>query len=380
MKPLLPNLFESLFDFHPREDHSPKENFLTESFAYLLRTDDSIRNRWVSILLARKVEPVECEIITRQTENDSDADTPIYPDLLLEGHVSDGEKFAVYCEHKWDSPCNHGQLKRYRKVAEARGKHGRLVFVCANVAQRSLADKCFADKYCKCFLWEDVFTTLNGLANKSAMLKEFLDFMKTHGLSPGEPLTVETMRAFLHASNFLKSLLSMASKLRYNYPWTVIPKRFHAKTRVHDAYGRVGIRFETDEWKPALTVGFLYDETNHKVKLVNREKGIDLLLRIEAEPENTRNIQPALAVLNDKRKALLKTAASVLLKGERGNGNAYSVLIMQDCLGDVIATAKTEGEQLEVIHKRLMTWLQVLFGDGVLEKALKACRLDSGMK
>lgn len=379
MKTSLPNLFEALFDFHPREDHTPRENFLTESFAYLLRTDGTVRACWLSILLDRKVERAECEIITRQTEIDSDAGTSIYPDLLLEGHV-DGEQVAVYCEHKWNSPCNHGQLKKYRKVAEAKGKHGRLVFVCANIAQRSLADKCFTDNYCKSLLWEDVFTALNGLANKSTMLKEFLDFMKTHGLSPGKPLTVETMRAFLQASDFLKSLLSMANKLSANYPWTVIPERFLATSYVHDAYGRVGIRFETEEWKPALSVGFLYDETDHKVKLVNPEKGIDLLLRIEAEPKNTKDIKSALAVLNDKRNTLLKTAASVLLKGDRGNGNAYSVLIVRDCLGDVIAGTTTEGEQLEAIHKRLTTWLQVLFGNGVLEKAFGVCGLDSGMK
>jgi hypothetical protein len=379
MQPSQPNLFESLFAFHPREDHTPKENFLTESFAYLLRTDNEVRNCWLSLLLGRNIEKVECEVITRQTERDLDADTSVYPDLLLDGQLSDGEQFAVYCEHKWNSPCNHGQLKRYRKVAENKGSHARLVFVGANITQKSEAEKCFSDNYCRCFLWEDVFNALERIPDKSTVLKEFLDFMKSHGLSPGQPLDIETMRAFLRASDFMKSLLNLANKLNVNYSWDVIPKRFHASNYVHDAYGRVGIRFETEEWRPALTVGFLYDETDHKVKLVNRDKGIDLLLRIEAEPKNTKNIQPVLDVLEAKRKELKKTAASVLLKGERGNGNAYSVLVVRDCLGDVIANAKIEGTQLEAIHKTLTAWLHVLFDDGLLEKAFKKCHLDSGM-
>jgi hypothetical protein len=203
-----------------------------------------------------------------------------------------------------------------------------------------------------------VFKALDGLPNKSPILKEFLDFMKSHGLSPAQPLDVETMRAFLQAAGFLKSLLSFAYKLYTNYSWDVIPERFHATSYVRDHYGRVGIRFETEEWRPALTVGFLYDVTDHKVKLVNRDKGIDLLLRIEAEPKNTKNIQPALAILEEKRKKLKRTAASVLLKGEHGNGNAYSVLIVRDCLADVIENAKTEAEQLEAIYKKLTQWLQ----------------------
>jgi hypothetical protein len=54
MQPSQPNLFESLFAFHPREDHTPKENFHTESFAYLLRTDNEVRNCWLSLLLGKR--------------------------------------------------------------------------------------------------------------------------------------------------------------------------------------------------------------------------------------------------------------------------------------------------------------------------------------
>jgi hypothetical protein len=380
MPPSAPNLFEALFDFHPREYHTPKENFLTEAFAYLLRTDEAVRNCWLSVLVAKNVEDATCDITTRPTEKDSDSETSIYPDLLIEGQFSDGVPFAVYCEHKWNSPCNLGQLRKYRKASEKKGKHARLAFVGANHKQKREAGTCFPDNSCKCFLWEDVFYALDSLPNKSTLLTEFLVFMKTHGLSPGQPLTVEGMRAFLQASEFIKSLMNMANKLQTDYSWDCIPDRFHASTFVHDAYGRVGIRFETKAWKPALTVGFLYDVTDHKVAFANRDRGIDLFLRIEAMPKDTRNIQSALNVLQAKRSELRKTASSVLLKAERGNGNAYSVLIVQECLADVIEDAKTQAGQLVAIHDRLSTWLRVLFRDGTLEKAFARCGLNSGMK
>lgn len=379
MQPLPPNLFESLFDFHPREDHTPRENYLTEAFAYFLRTDRSVSDRWLSVLFGMNVEDATCEITTRQTEKDLDADTSIYPDLLIEGQFSDRVPFAVYCEHKWDSPCNHEQLRKYRKVSDKKGAHARLAFIGANHKQRRDAEACFPDEACKCFLWEDVFNALDSLPNKTIILTEFLAFMKSHGLSPGQPLTVEAMRAFLQASEFVKSLLNLTNKLHLDYSWDCLPARFHAENYVHDAYGRVGIRFETEEWKPAITVGFLHDPADHKVAFVNRDKGIDLMLRIEAMPKDTKNIQPALEVLRTKRKQLKKTASSVLHKGERGNGNAYSVLIVQECLADVIGDARTQAEQLVAIHLRLCTWLRLLFDDGTLESAFKKCGLNSGM-
>jgi hypothetical protein len=130
------------------------------------------------------------------------------------------------------------------------------------------------------------------------------------------------MIAFLQGADFVPSLLNLAHKLQANYPWNAIPERFHTNTDVGNAYGRVGIRFATKDWKPWLTVGFLYDVSDHRVTLVNSEKGIDLLLRIEAYPKHTKNLGPALEVLKAKQNELKKTAPSVLLKGERGNGNS----------------------------------------------------------
>lgn len=381
MNPSPPNLFDSLFEFRPRDGHTSKENFLTESFAYLLRTDEAACNAWLSCLLGRPVRKAACEVKTRQSEKDLESDTSVYPDLVLDGYFPDGDTFAVYCEHKWDSPCDKAQLTRYHKIAEAKGKHACLAFVGANHRQWSDAANCFQDKSFNCLLWEDVFQALDGVPDKSPLLAEFLDFMKTHGLSPAPPLTVETMKAFLQASDFLKTLKNMANKLNTNFPWEVIPKRFHADTYVEDRYGRVAIRFETKDWRPGVAVGFLYDGGgDHKVALVNPEKGIDLLLRIEAYPKDTNNIEAAMTVLKEKRKELRKTRASVLLKGEPGNGNDHTVMICRECLGNVIEDVKNLDDQLGAIHERLTTWLQVLFEDGTLEKAFKRSGLDSGMK
>jgi hypothetical protein len=135
MNPPRANLFSALFEFRPRDGHTPKENFLTEAFAYFLRTDDRVQTRWLSKLLDREVDGATCEVRTRQTEQDVDADTSVYPDLLLEGQFSDGKEFAVYCEHKWDSPCDDSQLRRYQKIADAKGV--RLAFVGATCVTRT---------------------------------------------------------------------------------------------------------------------------------------------------------------------------------------------------------------------------------------------------
>ena len=285
--PSPPNLFESLFNFHPRKHHKPEENFLTESFAYLLRVDECVRNCWLSTLLDNSnINVATCKIMTRQSEKDMENGNSIYPDMLIDVHFSGGHHYLLHFEHKWNSPCNEKQLIKYQKVVENKGPHARLVFVGASYKQKSEAARYLPDNKCSCFLWEDVFLALNDIPKKSLVLKEFLGFMKSQGLGPGRPISVEMIKSSTPAS-YLESLLIFAQKLKNNYSWEVIPKRFHAYISARKGYGRVGIRFETKNWKPAITVGFLYDVTDHRVTLVNPDKGIDLLLRIEALPQDT---------------------------------------------------------------------------------------------
>ncbi len=153
-------------------------------------------------------------------------------------------------------------------------------------------------------MWHDVFNELSQLPDQSGALKEFLDFMETHGLIQVRQLSVDTMRAFLQSSGFINSLKSFASNLQTNFSWDVIPIRFRSCPYVDDKYGRVAIVFETEHWKPTVTIGFLYDVKNHGVTFDKEEKGIDLLLRIETPPQNQKNLKPLMDVLADKRKNL----------------------------------------------------------------------------
>jgi hypothetical protein len=173
----------------------------------------------------------------------------------------------------------------------------------------------------------------------------------------------------------------MTQKLDRDYPLAAdLPTRYGADKQIKDAYGTVAIWYCTKEWKPWVACGFLYDERDHRVTFVNRARGIDLFLRVAADPKQTTRISSVLDEMRSKRSELRKSAASILLKEETGSGNKWSIMIVRECLADVIGDAKTEADQLAVIHNRLSTWLDVLFKDGRLEKALEECGLDSGMK
>ena len=372
MNDLSPNLFNALFEFYPREGHTPKENFLSEAFAYVLRTCDEARDAWLTRVLGRSVKSIQCEVTTRQTERDEDG-IAVFPDMKISG-MRGGQQFEVYSEHKWNSPCDSNQIQRYLKVMQKRDEHCQFVFIGASDYQKRKAEYSDARMKGKTFLWEDVFQTLVSLSIKPEMVIQFLDFMKKNGLSPGEPISIQQMQAFLESSGFLARLHHYAAKLLNDYSWSEIPARYRQKSRVEDRWGRDGLIFDTPDWAPTLTAGFLYSTADHAVSLTAPNEGIDLFLRVEGNPTTNPEPSAVLKALGEKVDPLRQLGARVLLKQDCGNGNLWTLLIAQKSLAALMAGKFKEREHLDAIYDTLNQWLIVLFRDGKLEGGLKTIR------
>jgi hypothetical protein len=366
------NLFNALFRFHLRDGYSPWENFLSEAFAYNLRTVAGACNAWCSVIAGTDVKLREWEVFTRNSERDEEGNTTVFPDLKIVGVTAGGEPFRFWAEHKWDSPCNPGQLQTYARCLTKKPGRNLLAFVGALPRQIRDAKATPTDIPCVVLSWEDAYTALLPLNGNSVMLAEFLHFMETHELSPGEPLTTRKMQAFIEATGFINQLWRYADKLLTEYDWPLIPARYTQDKEVKDRWGRVAIELRTKDWAPTITLGFLYSGNEHGVKLTSPESGIDLFVRIETSPSDYPNPAQALAGLAEKVPLVRKLGARVLLKDQPGNDNKHTLLIAQKTLATIIDRKLTEREQLAAIHAELSKWLEALFGDGRLEPALKS--------
>jgi hypothetical protein len=79
-------------------------------------------------------------------------------------------------------------------------------------------------------------------------------------------------------------------------------------------------------------------------------------------------------LLRQKAKLLSAKEVRVLTRNEPGNGNLWTLLIAQQSLISVIANASEEREQIEAIYNRLQEWLNCLFEDASIEKALSTLK------
>ena len=110
------------------------------------------------------------------------------------------------------------------------------------------------------------------------------------------------------------------------------------------------------------------------VTLTSPTESVDLFLRIEADFRINEKIDEVLALLGQKAKLLSAKGVNALIRDEPGNGNSWTLLIVQQSLMTVIGDAFEEREQIEAIYNRLHEWLNRLFEDASIEKSLRSLK------
>lgn len=200
------------------------------------------------------------------------------------------------------------------------------------------------------------------------------------------PLDIDEIKFIPRVEYTMREFMRYAVRL-LQFDWSFLDERYTTTTQlgngifpcVIDRYGRIAIEFLTKGYTPGICVGFLYDSSDHKVELTMPEKGIDLMLRIEACPVANNNVNIIIDQLQNARDRILskerqegrQILTKIRLKGEHGNENKWNLLITQICLANVIADYSSEEEQLNSIYSYFKELIIVLFSDRKLEESLK---------
>ena len=384
-----PNIFNALFKYHPRPEYTPWENFLTEAIAYILKTEPCAMEVWLSLMLDRAVKVHDYAVLTQNSERVEDQPAMVFPDLKVIVLLEGGKQQTVYCEHKWDSPCNPDQLRNYAELARRDQGNSIVAFVGATQKQVGEARNILPGVVKKVVCWADIYRSFKEISNPSRMLQEFLVFMATQNIGSSSMINVTHLRLLPQVPVVMGQLCQCANRLLNDFSWDFLDARYLTAQQfgranfpcVLDRYGRIGIEFMSNPYyTPTICVGFLYNTQDHGVEFTRPEYGIDLMLRFEADkarnPDN--EISVIIQKLRDGRNRVSqnekgqgqKYFTKIRLRGESGNGNPWSLLIAQKCLADVIQDCDSEEKQLQAIYEYFQQLLTSLF-DSQLEQELR---------
>lgn len=372
MQPTSPNLLISLFAWRPREGVNPAENFLTEAFVYILRTNRLFRENWLTELLGEPIDDSSLVIDTRSSHSNMESGTTIFPDVDIRGDFASGKPFTLLIEIKWGAPYVAAQLLKYDRLLKSK-PNPHLVFLCARGADYRTAVKDAGSIEHSEFhplLWETVFVALQNAAVACQNSKELLGFMHHQGLSPAEPISAAMAEAYITSKPIIERFQRYAEKLLREFDWNILPPphRNIESAMVRDRYGRVAIEFAPG-LHGTITIGFLYDNKDHAVPFADgTSNSIDLMMRIEASPRaKGRDLANKAIKL---RTAEVRTAGGVVhCAGDGVNRNRHTLCIAQRSLTHFLSN-QGESDQLQAMYDQVKAWSAALFADGTVGDAL----------
>lgn len=287
------NLFTALRRYRTTPDRNPREDFITEAFAWLLRRHDQLGKAvldhfaqgirqpgWPADRAARWRTQVVFE--RGPVERVGDAG-----EQRLRGRldmVAEVGEHAIVCEHKVWSSLSSGQLEAYRAAAKELWPRGHtLVLITANARQHQPG----ADL---ALTWADIYQLvarwLQSHAQSAELVEDFLGLLADEGLAPPAPVSHESILSFLPASTFEGSMLAVVRKV-VEADWRWLADRV-ATRNVGGPYlrgsrpegicdGRLGVDL-LPGWRPGIFLGVILDGTDHRVKPSEPLKGPDFSL------------------------------------------------------------------------------------------------------
>ena len=188
---------------------------------------------------------------------------------------------------------------------------------------------------------------------------------------PQEPLSLDQIAAYVHAARVPQCCYALAGHLTSEpWRWDFLPAGLGAVENRHPQplrWGRVGIEFFFENWRPDIFAGFLLDGKDHKLDLVDPTKGIDLMLLIEADSPSTSVSGGAIRLAAQR---ILTVPNTVALDQDQVKSK-WRKLVVRTPLADIIVAKNTDEQQTQAIYERFAEWGRVLFEDGTLESAFR---------
>ncbi len=266
------SLLVNLRKYRPRENSDPLENFVTESFAWLLRSKPECLVVFIELLekkLGNSFDLTEQETAISTQENFNN----VYPDMVIKY-----DDFALVFEHKVNSKLHHNQLKNYRDNAAKRFRDNyKLILITRSIGQHAQNPDvalCWYEIY-QCF--QNKFTEQEKEDNWA--LREILALFEKERLVPTKPITNSLLKSYLPVLKIDRQMESLVAEAKME-KWDIVEQGEFLHYAKQQCWGRIGIEFGVKDaqgerhWSPGLFCGFVVNGSDHGIKSLMKDEPI----------------------------------------------------------------------------------------------------------
>lgn len=278
------SIFSYLVSYTPTEGRKPREDYLTQMFAWILENVEGLADEYVNFLCEKASIPYERNKaeITVSTQETVKGVGRI--DLLIKtGNL------AFICEHKVvNGELGEDQIKKYMDNSSKLGpeKYYSVLLTFNRSQHTQEADISI--------IWSDVYELIEGVLDSydekdAFVLKQFLDYLSENRMEKTEPIPLVALQGYwpaLKLESQLENIFRQLVKVDYSILCPGIEKigtGFKPEYSIESReWGRLGIAM-FPKWNMGLFAGVILDTEDHKLKPLNKDKGPDLVVLLESD-------------------------------------------------------------------------------------------------
>jgi hypothetical protein len=260
------NIFSTLYKYKPQPNMMPTENFLTESFKFILNLDESLCKIFIKYIAPDKkfIGPYDIESQKR------------YGNSIIDLHITDkrGQKILIeikvgakenrYLEE--DEKSDYGQIDKYLRLNK-----GYVCFIAKEEGEVEIKND--KDKYLGQFEWFEIYRLIFDYVKshklnsvKRIFINNFLNFMKDLDMQSFVGFDKQDIK-FLQIDCFafvdkLVTFLRHATKDRRTKE---LLKKLQIEIKdntpkFYEKWGQVVLRLKNNKWKTqSIELGFIYN-------------------------------------------------------------------------------------------------------------------------
>ncbi len=366
------SIFSFIKSYTPRQGRNPKEDYLTQLFAWILSNIEGLSQEYCKYLI---------NFINEQkfilNENDSIKITTqeIVDSGIIDLLIRINDDYGFICEHKVNALLSDGQIIKYNNSSKLLGTgHFYTVLITLTKLQHTQNSDIS-------ILWSDIYEWLESIQielseSNKFLLQQFLTYLKEEGLGVMENINNEDIIGYWSGKSLEKKLDRLFYEIE-NFDWRkevsylkeVNPNYYSIFNK--NRWGRKGIDlFST--WKPGIFIGVILDESDHCLSPLDRLQGPDVVLLVELQFEKKN-----LNVMENRNKILTSANFQELKRRLSINSGSFNyqpgidaspwrVIVLRKSLYSIFKGKSTQKEQLQALINTYIEGLQLLTQNGLL--------------
>ena len=348
-------LLASLRKYPSKEKNNPLENFITESFAWLLKNEDDFSSFFIKKISEKlNITMIGSEKGSWATQENFNNN---FPDMVC--YL--GNNVIVFENKAW-SELSDNQLKKYKDYAASNFENSWIILITATRKQhKQNADLSLC--------WNEIHQYISewiiGKENISFIFNDFLELLEIEGMGPPAPISHEGLKYYYSSLNLTNNItaLMQANKER---EWSKYFNNEKSEPWFHSSWGRVGMNFLT--WHPAIFIGIMLDGRDHCTTPIDIHKGPDACLIISFDKKLHKDYPT-----NEHYKNLTKILSDKIERLNNGwqfynhleddsarRKNRWHPIHIRRPLLDVLAGTKSTKDQEDTFYNQISSILDII--------------------